>query len=306
MEAKITLEKFMKLIKRTAGMRMGSSSAVEETTITRNNELIYQGTETLIYGNRIHRSAYLEHFYKIFVHDADLRRSIGRMIRVDVNLDAIVECESVFGDITDWEKMQSKVFCQVINKVRNLKLLQEVPNTEYLDLAAIYQLEFRDRKSYIYSARITKGMLGKMGIAVETLHEQALSNMKKRFPYKIEPLEDIILNQTAFDRKHIPEGNKMNLPVYVIQNRLEADGAAVILDKEPFEKRTDQVGANLIVFPTSVHEVMVVPETAVNISVLDLKTLLMQINIGCIKKEEQLSPHIYRYDREKGKMEIAA
>lgn len=48
MEAKITMEKFMKLIKRTAGMRMGSPSAVEEITIIRNNELIYQGTETLI------------------------------------------------------------------------------------------------------------------------------------------------------------------------------------------------------------------------------------------------------------------
>ena len=306
MEAKITMEKFMKLIKRTAGMRMGSPSAVEEITIIRNNELIYQGTETLIYGNRIHRSAYLEHFYKVFDHDADLRRSVGRMIRVDVNLDAIAECESVIGDITDWEKMQSKVFCQVINKVRNLKLLQEVSNTEYLDLAAIYQLEFRDWKSYIYSARITKKMLERMGISVETLHEQALSNMKKRFPYKIEPLEDIILNQTAFDREHIPDGNKMNLPVYVIQNRLESDGAAVILNKEPFDKLTDQVGANLIIFPTSVHEVMAVPETVVNIPVLDLKTLLMQINIGCIRKEEQLSPHIYRYNREKREMEIAA
>ena len=306
MEAKITMEKFMKLIKRTAGMRMGSPSAVEEITIIRNNELIYQGTETLIYGNRVHRSAYLEHFYKVFDHDADLRRSVGRMIRVDVNLDAIAECESVIGDITDWEKMQSKVFCQVINKARNLKLLQEVPNTEYLDLAAIYQLEFRDWKSYIYSARITKKMLERRGISVETLHEQALSNMKKRFPYKIEPLEDIILNQTAFDREHIPDGNKMNLPVYVIQNRLESDGAAVILNKEPFDKLTDQVGANLIIFPTSVHEVMAVPETVVNIPALDLKTLLMQINIGCIRKEEQLSPHIYRYNREKREMEIAA
>lgn len=36
MEAKITMEKFMKLIKRTAGMRMGSPSAVEEITIIRN------------------------------------------------------------------------------------------------------------------------------------------------------------------------------------------------------------------------------------------------------------------------------
>ena len=304
MEAKITMEKFMKLIKRTAGMRMGSPSAVEEITIIRNNELIYQGTETLIYGNRIHRSAYLEHFYKVFDHDADLRRSVGRMIRVDVNLDAIAECESVIGDITDWEKMQSKVFCQVINKVRNLKLLQEVSNTEYLDLAAIYQLEFRDWKSYIYSARITKRILERMGISVETLHEQALSNMKKRFPYKIEPLEDIILNQTAFDREHIPDGNKMNLPVYVIQNRLESDGAAVILNKEPFEKLTDQVGANLIVFPTSVYEVMAVPEIAMNIPILDLKTLLMQINIECIRKEEQLSTHIYRYDRSANKLKI--
>ena len=45
--------------------------------------------------------------------------------------------------------------------------------------------------------------------------------MKRKFPYKIELLEDIILNQTAFDRDHIPNGDKLDLPVYVIQNRLE-------------------------------------------------------------------------------------
>ena len=210
----------------------------------------------------------------------------------------------MFGDMTDWEALRPRVRCQIIDRVRNLKLLHEVSNTEYLDLAVVYSLEFQEHGPYIYSVRITKKMLGQMNVSVEELHKQALTNMKRKFPYKIEPLEDIILNQTAFDREHIPDGNQLNLPVYVIQNRLEADGAAVILDQEPFEMLAHQLGTNLLVLPTSVHELMAMPEMP-DETVENMKTLLMKINLECVKTEEQLSPHVYRYDREKREMEIA-
>lgn len=305
MEVKITMEKFMELVKRTAKLKLGRSATIEEYTIAKNNELIYQGTEAMIHGNRIHRSAYLDQFYGFFDHDADLRECIGNMIRVDVKPETITEHGSTFGDMTDWEALRPRVRCQIINRVRNLKLLHEISNTEYLDLAVVYSLEFQEHGPYIYSVRITKKMLEQMNVSVEELHEQALTNMKRKFPYKIEPLEDIILNQTAFDRDHIPNGDKLDLPVYVIQNRLEADGASVILDKEPFEKLAHQLATDLIVFPTSVHELMAIPEMP-NAPIEDMKTLLMEMNLGCVKTEEQLSPHIYRYRRGKEELEIAA
>lgn len=307
MEVQFTMEKFIKVIKRVAGSRLGDLSAVEEATLVKNNELVHQGTEVLVHGNRIHRSVYLDYFYKVFAHEGDLRRCLGKMIRVDVKLEEIADGESMLGDLSDWEKIRSKVYCRIINRVRNLKLLQESPHKDYLDLAVIYQLEIRDRRSYIYSIRITEKLLEKMGISVDVLHEQAVANMKKKFPCKTELLEDVLLNQTAFDREHIQNGDQLNLPVYMMQNRLEADGATVLLDKEPFEQLADQLKANLIIFPTSIHEVMSVSEALVPVPIPDMKTLLMQVNTGgYIRGDEQLSPHIYRYDRKKEALEIAA
>ena len=197
MEVKITMEKFMELVKRTAKLKLGRSATIEESTIAKNNELIYQGTEAMIHGNRIHRSAYLEQFYGFFDHDADLRECIGKMVRVDVKPETITESNSIFRDMSDWEKMRPRVCCQIINRARNLKLLRKVSNTEYLDLAVVYSLEFKEYGPYIYSVRVTKKMLEQMNVSMEELHEQALINMKRKFPYKIELLEDIILNQTA-------------------------------------------------------------------------------------------------------------
>ena len=65
-----------------------------------------------------------------------------------------------------------------------------------------------------------------------------------------------------------------------------------------------QLGTNLLVLPTSVHELMAMPEMPDEM-VENMKTLLMKINLRCVKTEEQLSPHVYRYDREKREMEIA-
>ena len=91
MEVQFTMEKFIKVIKRVAGSRLGDLSAVEEATLVKNNELVHQGTEVLVHGNRIHRSVYLDYFYKVFAHEGDLRRCLGKMIRVDVKLEEIAD-----------------------------------------------------------------------------------------------------------------------------------------------------------------------------------------------------------------------
>ena len=70
------------------------------------------------------------------------------------------------------------------------------------------------------------------------------------------------------------------------------------------EMLAHQLGTNLLVLPTSVHELMAMPEMP-DETVENMKTLLMKINLECVKTEEQLSPHVYRYDREKRELEIA-
>lgn len=302
MEIRISKEDFMKIIKRVAKSMLGSVSALNASTIISNNELIYQGTKALIRGNRVHRGVYLDEFYSLLDHETDLRDSIGKMILVDVNSAEISHFDSVFGDLTNWEQVRSKVFCKLINRTGNLKHLQMIPNTRYLDLAVVYSLEFHIR-NYIYRIEITNQMMNQMKISLETLHKQALTNMKAKFPYKVETLENLMLNLTGFDQEHIPVGNYINLPVYAMQNRLETDGASVLLDSEPFKNLSDQLGTNLIVFPSSIYEVMALPETP-DMSYEDLKLLLMRINLGYLTASEQLSPHIYRYDRTENALEI--
>ena len=198
MEIRISKEDFMKIIKRVAKSMLGSVSALNASTIISNNELIYQGTKALIRGNRVHRGVYLDEFYSLLDHETDLRDSIGKMILVDVNSAEISHFDSVFGDLTNWEQVRSKVFCKLINRTGNLKYLQMIPNTRYLDLAVVYSLEFHIR-NYIYRIEITNQMMNQMKISLETLHKQALTNMKAKFPYKVETLENLMLNLTGFD-----------------------------------------------------------------------------------------------------------
>lgn len=129
MEIRISKEDFMKIIKRVAKSMLGSVSALNASTIISNNELIYQGTKALIRGNRVHRGVYLDEFYSLLDHETDLRDSIGKMILVDVNSAEISHFDSVFGDLTNWEQVRSKVFCKLINRTGNLKYLQMIPNT---------------------------------------------------------------------------------------------------------------------------------------------------------------------------------
>ena len=86
-----------------------------------------------------------------------------------------------------------------------------------------------------------------------------------------------------------------------MSNRLRSYGAAAILYEDRLEGIGDYLKENYYVLPSSVHEVIIVPESAAP-GWEALNALVAEVNETQIEAEDILSDRAYYYDRGKGKL----
>lgn len=90
-----------------------------------------------------------------------------------------------------------------------------------------------------------------------------------------------------------------NLPeLYVASNRKHFYGASCMLNTTFLEKMAEDKGCSLMIYPGSVHEVIILPQKNGGGECLDAKSV-QEINQCCTLRDEWLSNSVYRYDREK-------
>ena len=86
--------------------------------------------------------------------------------------------------------------------------------------------------------------------------------------------------------------------LFVLTNSIRNFGAAAILYEHRLEGIGDYFKENYFVLPSSVHEVIMIPESKAARQ-NDLSAIVKEVNETQVQKEEVLSDHVYYYDRKK-------
>ena len=90
----------------------------------------------------------------------------------------------------------------------------------------------------------------------------------------------------------------------IVSNHQKVNGAAAILYPHILENLAGREESNLYVLPSSVHEVIILPETLVPDAEF-LRGLVSEVNRTQLQAPEILSDNLYYYDRNEGKVRIA-
>ncbi|MCF0127103.1 MAG: hypothetical protein HUJ70_00965 [Pseudobutyrivibrio sp.] len=86
----------------------------------------------------------------------------------------------------------------------------------------------------------------------------------------------------------------MNQQMFIITNEARIQGAATMFYEDALSGLADQMGTDLYILPSSVHELIAVstdmgtPE--------NLAEMVKEVNGTQVALEEQLSDHVYKYD----------
>ena len=191
------------------------------------------------------------------------------------------------------------VFLQLINTDSNRSLLENVPHREFNDMSVIYRVLFDKSEDGIQSVMVTHDLAHMMGMTEDDLFERASEQTKELFPVRITPMSEVLrgfMGDMGVD-DDVFEEMGMESPLYLVTNDMGVHGASYMVYDDVLQDVSNQVGDNVYVLPSSIHEFLAVPESMCDPE--ELSDMVTSINRDTVNQEDRLSNQVFFYDRQK-------
>ncbi|WP_186423789.1 DUF5688 family protein [Lacrimispora celerecrescens] len=294
---------FLEDVRAAVQERLGSDYEIRIQKITKNNGIVLDG---LIIGKAskyIAPTIYLNSYYMHFTHGMSLQE-----ILEDIMSAYKENNDVVFGDIREllnFTNLQDKVAFKLIQREKNKGLLKDVPYFEFLDLAVVFYLILDEHKGGQMTALIHNSHMGPWGVEKEELYRLAKKNTPILLPPEIKTMKEIMCDIL---KGHLEELDMAEMvddlldfdsqkpPLYVLSNKKQINGAGCILYDGCLKDFADSQNSDVVILPSSTHEVILVPDDG-KLDYGELRKMVGEINESEVPEEEVLSDRIYKYSR---------
>lgn len=301
-----TFQNFVEKIKKGVENHYGEACRISLSEVKKNNGMIYHGITIGEKGKSIMPTVYLDGFYQDYENGMPLSDVLETVISLyekhkiekDINLDFLTEYS--------WAK--ERILYKLISYENNRELLQEVPHVRFLDMAMVFYCDIDELEIGRATFLIKNNICEKWDVDTAHLLALAKENTPRVLPGRIMGMHQIV-EEMQREYGVVKEGedtcdstglwieNKHALPqMYVLTNEQKMYGAGCILYPDILKKFSDKVQRNLFILPSSVHEVILVPDCP-EFSVRQFEKTVREINRTQLMWEEVLSDSVYYYDR---------
>ena len=223
----------------------------------------------------------LDEFFKLYKSGVSADDIISYMARMAV-MEMPVVSESL---LEDYAKVRERLFIRLSSLSRNRDLTEGIPHRAIDDMLLTYHVLTGQRGRDMWSAMLDNGMLRGYGISEEQLYKDALENSSRIFPARLDRMSSIL---------HSPEDDD-GLGMMVLTNKANSFGASAVLYPGMLEEAAEQLGGDIYIIPSSIHEMILMPA----VMVPDVERLEMThrfLNMTEVEEKDRLSDHIYHYD----------
>ena len=282
--------------------RRNIAGSVRITNVVKNNQTKCTGMVISDGKSNISPTLYLEKYYKEFVNGKSFDE-VENSIWNDY-LYAKPQTSMDISGFVEWKQAKNNVFLKVINYEKNKEELVNMPYRRFLDLAVVYYYAFNLGKSGLANTVIKNEHIKIWNISEQELFLKACDNYKKQLPVTIRNIEDVlisILNENVQDGCENQIKEKM--PIYIASNVASIFGATAILFPEELKSLADKYKSDLIILPSSIHEILLIPDDMEDLN--DYLKMVSEVNQSQLRSDEILSYSVYRYKWKEEKVECA-
>lgn len=289
LDIELLAEKLVRDLRAIYGEGYEVSSAVSRKI----NSRILHGILIKKKGINVTPSIYLENYYEDYAK--------GKTSYWEV-LEAIRKCHDNNSfqepyDITffhEYEKVNKRFVFRVINYEMNRDYLKDMIFHRYLNLAVIVQYMLNDNSFGEATITLRNEHLKLWGVEREDVFAQARKNSPFLCPAVVMTMEELLKNKFSgrMDGLCAPQ-------MYVVTNKRGCNGAGVVFYDGLLSQLSEQLQNNLFILPSSVHEMIIVPDSEKNRE-MDFKTMVSEINHTQLMQDEILSDYPYYYERMSG------
>lgn len=303
------MEEFMNDVIKALKMKLGEGYRIFPKEQRKNNELI-------LYGICIHKEnesvspvVYPEEFilpYILGVLDAE---KIADILLEQCRQGKI--SQDMAAHLDDFGLMRDKVRIRLVNYGANSSELEGVPHRKFLDLAITYYLDMQaDLAGQNGAGAVTNALMDIWGVSEDELFRLGMERLVAEDAFHTTDILDMIRQnaqeeQDAQLEEAIAELQKDHdrPKMYVVTNQGRFYGANCLLNTSFLQEMAEDSGCSLMVYPSSVHELVILPQKNGYENRMGTKDI-QEINYEYLPKDEWLSNSIYRYDREKREVSI--
>ena len=291
----ITIEEFGNKICKALKESMGAGYDAAYKEVIKNNGVCLHAIMINKKGSNVSPAIYIDELFG----DYEEGRSFGDIV-YDILCVYQKNAREIRMDMeffTHFERVKDRVLYKLIHKESNINLLADIPYIEWNDLALVFYYSFEDERFGKATILIRNSHLDMWKISQSELYENARKNMLKLRPEEMLPIKQIISeilseNSVAYTvSEHEPE-----IAMYVLSNRERLYGAAALLYAASLKELAKKLNKNLIILPSSVHEVLLVPDDGMTEKDF-FRQMVKEVNDSQVEPEERLSYNVYHYDR---------
>lgn len=299
---------------------------VQIREVTKNNNRKRDGLVVMLPEQNMSPTIYLDSFYEQYVAGRQMEEIMGSLAEHreahDIGQNFPVK------KFLNFEEVKDAIIFQVVGAEANRDRLRDMPHRIEKDMALIYQILLKKGEDGHAAISINNDMMERMGIEEGMLHDAAMENTPWELPVILQPMSTVIREMMRKDfmgfnldeiteddglkefleyllEESMEEMEREHIPMYVLSNEDKLDGAATLFYPEVQEQVAEQMGGDYFVLPSSVHEVLIIPDNG-EADYRELRATVNDINVTQLPPDEVLTGEVYSYDKESRQLMFAS
>ena len=287
MEFHIFVEKVVATLKES----LGEAYEIQVTEVVKNNNIHLTGVVITKRPANVSPTIYLNQYYQKYQEEGNFQQTVGEMMALYEQQAKELQLDMSF--FTDFTQVKERLYHKLVHYEKNKKMLENVPHIRWNDLAVVFYYAMEQdvvgratitiRKEHLAIWKQEEGML--FAIAQE--------NMRRDMPELLVPMKELLEEMTGVELE-----KQYDVPMYVLTNKEKIFGASVLLYSEKLQELAEKTGKNLLILPSSVHEVLLMPDEE-DREYGFYRQMVEEVNTTQVDPEEVLSYSLYCYDRQK-------
>lgn len=308
---KMDLQQFKQKLVQQLENKIEEQESVTIERIVRNNGVAVEGIAIDINDNGIKPLFFIDELYIDYINDQSLEDISDCMIYNYRDLGSVL---SIVESYKDFDSICGRILFKLVNYDNNIEQLRDIPHRRFLDLAVVYYCSFDYPLKGRGNITIHNSHIRLWNVDEETLYNNAIANIPKLNKATINDMKTVLCSlieeknmQDIFNLDNLDSCyGDSTIEMYVLTNEERNLGASAIFHSDVLRKFALENETNYYILPSSIHEVLILPEYSVDINnVEELLGIVKEMNDTQVAREDILSYNIYYYNRKTDNVSIA-
>ena len=296
------MERFIELMVKTVEAAMPNDvkeyATVAVKEVVKSNDEKYHAIILEDSDKSVYPYLYLEDLYKQYEDG----KSITELAKYVVEVNTAPAPYDIKNIDFSFENIKENLILKVVEIARNLERIENLIYKETGNgFALIPYIVFNKDDSGMAMAAITSNMAKEYGYDTEEVFLAAEKNTFENDEPIMCNIAAMIANMNIPSNLLKTDTSTLDSNMYILTNESQINGAVNFFIGETQQLIAQIMGENYYMLPSSIHEVMIVPESEAP-SVEMMRNIVVDANNSVVDTPEILSNRLFYYDRSTGEL----